>query len=103
MRVAEGKAIVVTDYRPGIHLVAAENSALHILDVDDQQALRRQDEVIDLDLALIGFGDDESLDPLESDVVQDAFQRAWTVASPVADDRENNDRDERNADESRDR
>ena len=48
MRIREREPAILADHRPVLHLVTAEHHALDVLDVEDKQSLRGQEQVIDL-------------------------------------------------------
>jgi hypothetical protein len=65
------------------HFVAAKYISLHVFDIDDQQALCGQHEVIDLDLTLVGFRDNESFDTFKGNLVENGLQRPRALLAPA--------------------
>ena len=83
LRIRKREAPLLAHHGPVLHLVAAEDHALHVLDVQDEQTLRSEQQVIDLYLAAIRIGDDEPFDTGVSDLPEYALQVVATGTAPV--------------------
>ena len=65
--IAERESAIVTDYRPVLHLVAAEHGANDIFDMHNEDSLCRQQQVVNLNFTVIGIWNHKAVDAFEGD------------------------------------